>query len=306
MKKILNYLNCLDMDQTTEHIISGEVASHIFSLKAREVSHLTVEDQSLYMSTLSQRMSQTTKPHKMLSVLALVDNILKTVPNTSLPKYQFNDLKVNQKSKEHLLLVNVGKYYDYFLKLNNESKYHIETVNAEEELEEAEHYCQLALLKIVEFIKIDFIFVYAWTKIKDHKVILREIVSSILDRFRIDLGILTNFVKNNIDFVLQKTQKHPLTCNINYVYEKLIFINKEMKKLEKIAKLYGVSTVFPKYEIDLDLNRAVELEMLEMKDEKRDFLRSLTKKEEFQKYMEEAEIMTTQSFIILDNEDLDE
>lgn len=58
---------------------------------------------------------------------------------------------------------------------------------------------------------------------------------------------MCTFVKNNLELVLQKTVKHPLAFNINHIYEKLIAINKEMKKLEKLAKLYLISPIFPRY-----------------------------------------------------------
>ena len=84
----------------------------------------------------------------------------------------------------------------------------------------------MSIKKILEFTKIDFVFIHAWSKLLEHRQLLREIVRSIMDRFREDLTILNTFVKNNIDLVLQKTVRHPLVFQINHAYEKLIFINK--------------------------------------------------------------------------------
>ena len=55
--------------------------------------------------------------------------------------------------------------------------------------------------------------------------------------------------------MLQRTVRHPLVFQINQAYEKLILINKEMKKISKIAKLYNLTDDFPHYEVDADLNR---------------------------------------------------
>lgn len=149
--------------------------------------------------------------------MLLIDTLLQQNHHLSLPKIDYPSLRLTQ-SKEHVILTNIAKYYDYFLKMNEANKYDRETVNAEEELEEAEEYCQLSILKVLEFLKIDFIFNAGWTKLDQHKCLLRQIISSILGRFRQDLTILGNFVRNNLELVLQKTMKHPLAFNINHAY----------------------------------------------------------------------------------------
>lgn len=50
-------------------------------------------------------------------------------------------------------------------------------------------------------------------------------MSSVLERFREDLHIMTAFVKDNIAKVLDQ-EEHPMALQINYIYEKLILINK--------------------------------------------------------------------------------
>ena len=152
-------------------------------------------------------------------------------------------------------MTNIVNYYHRFIHYNSQNRYNKYTLNAEEELEEAENFCELAIKKIMEFIKLDFVFSHAWNKVLEHRMLLKEIVGSILDRFREDLSILNTFVKNNIELVLQKTVKHPLIFQINNAYEKLIFINKEINKINRIATLYNFKADFPRYEIDLELNK---------------------------------------------------
>ena len=94
--------------------------------------------------------------------------------------------------------MNILNYYHRFIHLSNVNRYNKYTLNAEEELEEAENFCELSEKKILEFIKIDFVFVNAWSKCLEHRMLLREIVTSIMDRFKEDLGIVNTFVKNNI------------------------------------------------------------------------------------------------------------
>ena len=71
---------------------------------------------------------------------------------------------------------------------------------------------------MLEFIRIDFIFVYGWTKLEKHRHLLRGIVGSILEKFKEDLKIVGTFVDSNLGLVLQKTVKHPLAFNINHIY----------------------------------------------------------------------------------------
>jgi hypothetical protein len=39
--------------------------------------------------------------------------------------------------------------------------------------------------------------------------------------------------------------------------------------------LYLISPIFPRYEIDIDINREVEMEMLERKEEKKEYYKNL-------------------------------
>ena len=81
---------------------------------------------------------------------------------------------------------------------------------------------------------------------------------------------MTSFVKDNIGKVLEK-EEHPLALQINYVYEKLILINKEMKKIDKIMRMYDLQVDLPRYEIDLEFNKKLEMSMLSRKEERREF-----------------------------------
>ena len=90
-------------------------------------------------------------------------------------------------------------------------------------------------------------------------------MSSVLERFREDLHIMTAFVKDNIAKVLDP-EEHPLALQINYVYEKLILINKEMKKIDKIMRIYDLQVDLPRYEIDLEFNKKLEMAMLSRKE----------------------------------------
>ena len=60
----------------------------------------------------------------------------------------------------------------------------------------------MVIAKILEFTKNDFIFSNAWLKVQEHRVLFRQIMGSILERFREDLHIVNSFVKGNIDKVM--------------------------------------------------------------------------------------------------------
>jgi hypothetical protein len=89
----------------------------------------------------------------------------------------------------------------------------------------------MAIAKILEFIKMDFVFQFGWRKLTHLRMLLSEIVSSLLERFREDLSILNKFVKNNIGLVVERENKQDLVFQVNHIYEKLLFINREMKKM---------------------------------------------------------------------------
>jgi hypothetical protein len=99
----------------------------------------------------------------------------------------------------------------------------------------------------MEFLKVEFLFTHGWTKLTHHRLLLREIIQSILQRFAEDLKILTLFVVNNQDTMLQKTLAHPLLFRIYHIYEKLIFINKNLGKLEKLGRLVHCEQQFSLY-----------------------------------------------------------
>jgi hypothetical protein len=86
-------------------------------------------------------------------------------------------------------------------------------------------------------------------------------MASILERFEEDLHIYNAFVKDNIDKILSK-EVHPLAFQLNFLYEKLVQINKDIKKIDKIARVYDLEIEMPKYQVDVDLNKKIEMTML--------------------------------------------
>lgn len=79
-----------------------------------------------------------------------------------------------------------------------------------------------------------------------------------------------------------------------------------MKKIEQISKLYQINPEYPKYQVDLELNRAVELEMLERKEEKKEFYKNPQQNNKYERNIEEVDIMSTESFILLNDEEEEE
>ena len=62
----------------------------------------------------------------------------------------------------------------------------------------------MAIAKMMEFLKNDFIFTCGWNKLQEHRVLFRLIASSIMERFREDLHIVNAFVKDNIDKIFEE------------------------------------------------------------------------------------------------------
>lgn len=79
-----------------------------------------------------------------------------------------------------------------------------------------------------------------------------------------------------------------------------------MKKIEQISKLYQINPEYPKYQVDLELNRAVELEMLERKEEKKEFYKNPLQNNKYERNIQEVDIMSTESFILLNDEEEEE
>jgi hypothetical protein len=80
MKRLLNFINDLDMDERTEHIIDGVLDNNALPIKVREFGEMGAEDQSVYLFKLAERMKQITKPYKLLTVMTLIDQITKANP----------------------------------------------------------------------------------------------------------------------------------------------------------------------------------------------------------------------------------
>jgi len=81
------------------------------------------------MLKLTDRIKQITKPYKLLTVLCLIDNILKTNTEVDLPPLTFPSLKQDT-SKEHIILVNIINYYHRFMHLSYINRYNKFTLNA--------------------------------------------------------------------------------------------------------------------------------------------------------------------------------
>lgn len=72
MKRLLNFINDLDMDERTEHIINGVLDNNALPIKVREFSMLPTNEQQVYMFKLAERVKQITKPYKLLTVMLLI------------------------------------------------------------------------------------------------------------------------------------------------------------------------------------------------------------------------------------------
>jgi hypothetical protein len=120
----------------------------------------------------------------------------------------------------------------------------------------------MVVLKITEFMKIEYIFMSALKDLKQHSLLLRLIARLMMDRFREDMTILTTFIKNNYSLILQRTVKHPLVFHIHYLYERLIHINKNYDKLESINKLIQANLFFPTFEVNEELHAEIEKTMM--------------------------------------------
>lgn len=60
--------------------------------------------------------------------------------------------------KESVILINIISYYHYFLKCNISNRFNIETINPEDEFTEAENFSHISIQKIMELLKISFVF----------------------------------------------------------------------------------------------------------------------------------------------------
>ena len=85
MNKITNFINDTQMDAMTEKIINGELTHNIIYEKVLEFNALAVDLKQIYLYKLAQRLTKIKKPHKLLSVLLLLDNLSKCNPRLSFP-----------------------------------------------------------------------------------------------------------------------------------------------------------------------------------------------------------------------------
>ncbi len=85
MNKIVNFLNDTQMDSKSEKIIDGDVSNNIVYDKVVEFNAMPVDDKQIYLIKLTQRMAKVRKPHKLLSILLLLDSISKCNPRLSYP-----------------------------------------------------------------------------------------------------------------------------------------------------------------------------------------------------------------------------
>lgn len=92
MDKLLNYLNDLNMDDHSERIINGELEPNSIDEKVQAFNSLNVEKRYAYMGKLNERISKIKKPHKLLSVLLLVDHIYQCNPRMVMPQAYVSSL----------------------------------------------------------------------------------------------------------------------------------------------------------------------------------------------------------------------
>lgn len=93
MKRILNYINDLTLDENTEQIIRGEMETGLIMNQVSQFNRWNHNEQNQYMVKLNDRSKQITKPYKLLTVLLLIDNIIKTNTEIDLPPMSFPSLK---------------------------------------------------------------------------------------------------------------------------------------------------------------------------------------------------------------------
>lgn len=111
---------------------------------------------------------------------------------------------------------------------------------------------------------------------------------------------------------------HPMALQVNHIYEKLIQINRGMKKITNLLKMYDLDIELPRYEVDLELNKKVEMAMLGRKQERMEYDRLRAKSgkmevmEERRKgenncYLEDVELpvrRNNEEFMLLDEEEV--
>ena len=68
----------------------------------------------MYLKRLGERISKISKPHKLLSVLHLIDRIYQCNPRLTYPNVVVNQMDALPK-KEGIILENAINYYHYFL-----------------------------------------------------------------------------------------------------------------------------------------------------------------------------------------------
>ena len=99
--------------------------------KVCEFNRLDAIEQNAFRYKLMERVKKITKPYKLITVLLLVDQLMKTSNNFDLPEFSFLSLR-QKDSKECIILMNMLKYYHYFLKLNDMNKYNKYVTNVED------------------------------------------------------------------------------------------------------------------------------------------------------------------------------
>lgn len=139
MNKIVNFINDTQMDAMTEKIISGQLSNNIIYEKVVQFNALPVDLKQIYLFKLAQRLSKIKKPHKLLSVLLLLDSLSKCNPRLSFPNVFVNKVE-NDGKKESIALLSIITYYHYFQKCNIANRFNIETANPEDELEQVLHF----------------------------------------------------------------------------------------------------------------------------------------------------------------------
>ena len=141
----------------------------------------------------------------------------------------------------------------------------IDTANIDQNLIS---YCEMAEQSISLIIHMDFVITHS-LKSSKHPIIIRSVVSSILRRVREDYGFLSQFLSENWKLVLRK---HEFSFHVNHIYERSIFLAKQVDRVKAIARKMAFNTEFPTYRFDPQINKAIEMEMNRRHDEKRQFM----------------------------------
>ena len=116
--------------------------------------------------------------------------------------------------------------------------------------------------------QMDFVILHSLRNSK-HPIIVSIVVSSILRKLREDFAFLKTFVSENWKLILRK---HEFSFHVNHIYERSIFLGKQIERIKVIGRKMTFNTDFPIYNFDPEINKAIEMEMNRRVDEKKQFM----------------------------------